>query len=82
MKFKIVDDLGLVVDNIVPDKYLSRLQEFLLSGAIFTDASQFLVMLAIFILDVSFDFFERTRGNKFSLKMGFPAPLPRNLKTE
>lgn len=50
MKFKIITDLGLVVDNIVSDKYLSRLQEFLLSGAIFTDASQFLVMLAIFIL--------------------------------
>nr|WP_294998063.1 type II secretion system F family protein [uncultured Methanobrevibacter sp.] len=50
MKFKIINDLGLVIDNIVPDKYLSKLQEFLLSSAIFTDASQFLVILAIFIL--------------------------------
>lgn len=50
MKFKIVKDLVLVIDNIVPDKYLSKLQEFLLSGAIFTDASQVLVMLVIFIL--------------------------------
>jgi len=50
MKFKIVKDLALVIDNIVPDKYLSKLQEFLLSGAIFTDASQVLVMLVIFIL--------------------------------
>lgn len=50
MKFRIVKDLALVVDNIVPDKYLSKLQEFLLSGAIFTDASQVLVMLVIFIL--------------------------------
>lgn len=50
MKFKIVKDLVLVIDNIVPDKYLSKLQEFLLSGTIFTDASQVLVMLVIFIL--------------------------------
>ena len=49
MKFRIVKDLALVVDNIVPDKYLSKLQEFLLSGAIFTDASQVLVLLMIFI---------------------------------
>lgn len=50
MKFKIINDMALVVDNIVPNKYLSKLQEFLLSGAIFTDASQFLVILIIFIL--------------------------------
>lgn len=50
MKFKIVNDLALVVDNIVPEKYLYKLQEFLLSGAIFTDASQVLVLLVIFIL--------------------------------
>ncbi|WP_296874766.1 type II secretion system F family protein [uncultured Methanobrevibacter sp.] len=49
MKFRIVKDLALVVDNIVPDKYLSKLQEFLLTGAIFTDASQVLVLLMIFI---------------------------------
>ncbi len=50
MKFKIINDLALVLDNIVPDKYLSRFQEFLLSGAIFTDASIMLAMLIIFIL--------------------------------
>ncbi len=50
MKFKIVKDLALAVDNIVPEKYLSKLQEFLLSGSIFTDASQVLVILIIFIL--------------------------------
>lgn len=50
MKFKIINDLALVVDNIVPAKYLSKMQEFLLSGAIFTDASQVLVILAIFII--------------------------------
>lgn len=50
MKFKIIKDLAQTVDNIVPEKYLSKLQEFLLSGAIFTDASQVLVTLLIFIL--------------------------------
>lgn len=50
MKFKIVDRLTLIIDNIVPDKYLSKLQEFLLSGAIFTDASKVLAILIIFIL--------------------------------
>ena len=40
MKFKIVNDLASVIDNIVPEKYLSKLQEFLLGGAIFTDASK------------------------------------------
>ena len=49
MKFKIVNDLASVIDNIVPEKYLSKLQEFLLSGAIFTDASKVLAMLIIFI---------------------------------
>ena len=50
MKFKTVNNLALVVDNIVPEKHLSKLQEFLLSGAIFTDASKVLAMLIIFIM--------------------------------
>ena len=50
MKFKTINYLTSVIDNIVPEKYLSKLQEFLLSGAIFTDASQFLATLIIFIL--------------------------------
>ena len=50
MKFKIINQLSSVVDNIVPERQLSRLQEFLLSGAIFTEVSQFLAMLIIFIL--------------------------------
>ena len=50
MKFKIIDDLTVFLDNIVPEKYLSKLQEFLLSGAIFTEASKVLVILVIFIL--------------------------------
>ena len=50
MKFKIVNDLIVFLDNIIPEKHLSRLQEFLLSGAIFTDASKVLAQLIIFIL--------------------------------
>ncbi len=50
MKLKIVDDLALFIDNIVPENYLSKLQEFLLSGAIFTDASKVLAILIIFML--------------------------------
>ena len=50
MKFKLVNYLASVIDNIVPEKYLSKLQEFLLSGAIFTDASKVLAMLIIFIM--------------------------------
>lgn len=50
MKFKIINDLALFLDNTVPEKYLSRFQEFLLSGAIFTEASKVLSILIIFIL--------------------------------
>ena len=50
MKFKIVNDLALFIDNIMSEKQLSKLQEFLLSGAIFTDASKVLAILIIFIL--------------------------------
>ena len=42
--------MSLFLDNIVPEKYLSKLQEFLLSGAIFTDASKVLAVIIIFIL--------------------------------
>ena len=50
MKFKIINDLAIFLDNILPEKYLSRFQEFLLSGAIFTEASKVLAMIVIFIL--------------------------------
>ena len=50
MKFKIVQDLAVIIDNNIPDRYLSRLQEFLLSGAVFTDASQILAIILILIL--------------------------------
>ena len=50
MKFKIINDLAIFLDNIMPEKHLSGLQEFLLSGAIFTEASKVLAILIIFIL--------------------------------
>ena len=50
MKFKIIDNLAIFLDNIVPEKYLSKLQEFLLGGAIFTGASKVLAILIIFII--------------------------------
>lgn len=50
MKFKIINDLAIFLDNIIPEKYLSKFQEFLLSGAIFTEAGKVLSILIIFIL--------------------------------
>ena len=50
MKFKIINDLAVFLDNIISEKYLSKLQEFLLSGAIFTEASKVLAIIIIFIL--------------------------------
>ena len=50
MKFKIIKDLAILLDNIIPEKQLSILQEFLLSGAIFTDANKILAILIIVIL--------------------------------
>jgi flagellar protein FlaJ len=50
MKFKIINDLAIFLDNIMPEKQLSKLQEFLLSGAIFTEASKVLAILIIFIV--------------------------------
>ena len=50
MKFKIINDLAILLDNIISEKQLSKLQEFLLSGAIFTDASKILAILIIVIL--------------------------------
>ena len=49
MKFKIMEDLIVFLNNILPEKYLSKFQEFLLSGAIFTDATEVLAILIIFI---------------------------------
>ena len=49
MKFKIINDLAVFIENIIPEKQLSKFQEFLLSGAIFTDACKVLAILIIFI---------------------------------
>ncbi|MBR6992633.1 MAG: type II secretion system F family protein [Methanobrevibacter sp.] len=50
MKFKIINNLAIFLENIIPEKQLSRFQEFLLSGAIFTEASKVLAILIIFIV--------------------------------
>lgn len=50
MKFKIINNLAILLDNSIPEKQLSKLQEFLLNGAIFTDASEILAILVIVIL--------------------------------
>ena len=52
MKLKIINYLALFLDNNIPEKYLSKFQEFLLSGAIFTEASTVLAILIIFILAI------------------------------
>ena len=49
MNFKIIDNLMVLIDNIVPERFLSKFQEFLLSGAIFTGASKVLAILIIFL---------------------------------
>jgi len=50
MKFKLIDNFIVFLDNNIPEKYLSKLQEFLLSGAIFTDATKVLAILIIVIV--------------------------------
>lgn len=49
MKFNIINDLAIFLENIISEKHLSKLQEFLLSGAIFTEVSKVLAMLIMFI---------------------------------
>lgn len=49
MNLKIIKNLVVFIDNIVPEMYLSKFQEFLLSGAIFTDASKILAIIIIFL---------------------------------
>ena len=48
MKFNIINYLALVIDNIASEKYLSKFQEFLLSGAIFTDDDDIAALLCSF----------------------------------
>ena len=74
MKFKIIDDLAIFLGNIVPEKYLSRFQEFLLSGAIFTDANKVLAMLIIFMLISEFTLAITVTMFRFSVSV-FILPL-------
>ena len=50
MKFKSVFIISNFLENKIPDKYLSKLEEFLLSGSIFTHPSEFLAWLVIFLV--------------------------------
>ena len=50
MKFKIINDLAIFLDNFIPETHLSKLQEYLMSGAIFTEASKVLAILIVFII--------------------------------
>ena len=73
MKFKIINDLAIFLDNIVSEKYLSKLQEFLLSGAIFTEASKVLAILIIFILlgEIVFPDFLRQLSSMLQVGLSF-----------
>lgn len=50
MDFKIIDIIASFLENKIPEVYLSKLQEFLLSGSIFTLASKFLTYLFFVML--------------------------------
>ena len=50
MKFKSVFIILNFVENKIPDKYLSKFEEFLLSGSIFTPPSEFLAWTVIFLV--------------------------------
>ena len=50
MKFKNIIIISNIMENKIPEKYLSSFQEFLLSGSVFTEASEFLAWMVIFLL--------------------------------
>ena len=50
MKFKSVFIISNFLENKISDKYLSKFEEFLLSGSIFTDPSEFLAWTVIFLV--------------------------------
>ena len=50
MKFKSIILISNVIENRIPEKYLLSFREFLLSGSIFTEASEFLAWIVIFLL--------------------------------
>ena len=49
MKFKSMIVISNILENKIPEKYLLSFEEFLLSGSIFTGASEFLAWTVIFI---------------------------------
>ncbi len=50
MKFKSIIVISDMIENKLPEKYLLSFQEFLLSGSIFTKASEFLARTVIFLI--------------------------------
>ncbi|MBR0271598.1 MAG: type II secretion system F family protein [Methanobrevibacter sp.] len=50
MKFKSIILISEILENKIPEKYLESLREFLLSGSIFIETSEFLAGIIIFIL--------------------------------
>ena len=50
MKFKSIIVISDMIENKIPEKYLLSFQEFLLSGSIFTKASEFLAGTVIFLI--------------------------------
>ena len=50
MKFKSIIVIADMIENKIPEKYLLSFQEFLLSGSIFTKASEFLAGTVIFLI--------------------------------
>lgn len=50
MKFKGLSVISEILENKIPEKYLDSLREFLLSGSIFTNPSEFLAGIIIFIV--------------------------------
>ena len=50
MKFKSFSIISEILENKIPEKYLDSLREFLLSGSIFTNPSEFLAGIIIFIV--------------------------------
>ena len=50
MKFKSIILISEIIENRVPEKYLLSFGEFLLSGSVFTEASEFLSWTVIFLI--------------------------------
>ena len=79
MKFNSIFLISNFVENKIPDKYLSKFEEFLLSGSIFTNPSEFLAGIIIFlvvteiILVIIFSIFNLPLSILFAPFLVFPA---------